>query len=570
MGMGAINVQDRIASSLGGLGAVSPQLQSNIDVMNGGVLFALPALLLNGLLDQTEKHFQLPNGYYGAYSIFLLLAFAALARYKSVEALRHVPPGEWGKLIGLDRIPEARTLREKIDLLTQNHQSKEWGANLCRQWMINAPADAATIYIDGHVRVYNGGQTNLPRHYVAREKLCARGVCDYWANSKDGKPFFYITKPVDPGLVKVLENDIVPELERLIPNQPSQEELQAHPKKHRFTLAFDRAGFSTEFMARMATRRIACMTYTKKQGDDWEPEEFLPCTMVLPSGEIKECKIAERGVLKYGTNKKPLIWVREIRRVKKNHSQGSMTTTNYEIDKVSAYIDIISRWCQENFFSYMRHHFNIDRLIEHSLSDLDDTTNVINPKWRSIDSEIRKQQGVLNRRIAEFGALTLDCNIETKEFADKQNEKSKLLEEIEALENLIKEKKLERKTFPKRVCFSDLPEEAKFKQPRPHAKHFIDTIKMIAYRAETCMLNTVREKMPAATWDSSRAVVRGIYASSADFEVNQQDKTLTIKLHHQASDRDDEAIKFLCSELTETETIYPGTNLRLIYKMVSD
>lgn len=568
--MGAVNVEDRIASSLGGLGPVSPQLQSNIDIMNGGVLFALPALLLNGLLDQTEKYFQLPNGYYGAYSIFLLLAFAALARYKSIEALRHVPPGEWGKLIGLDRIPEARTLREKIDLLTQNNQSKEWGANLCKQWMVNTPTDATTIYVDGHVRVYNGSQTNLPRHYVAREKLCARGVCDYWVNAKDGQPFFYISKPVDPGLVKVLENDIVPELERLIPNQPSQEELQAHPKKHRFTLIFDRAGFSTEFMARMAKKRIACMTYTKKQGGDWDPGEFLPYTMTLQSGEKIECKMAERGLLKYGIDKKPLIWVREIRRIKKNNSQGSMTSTNYEIDLVKSYIDMVSRWSQENFFSYMRHQFNIDRLIDYSLSDLDDTTNVINPKWRSLDSEIRKQQGILNRKISEFGALTLDCNIDAKEFTEKQDQKSKILEEIEELENLIKEKKIERKKNPKRICYSDLPEETKFKQPRPQAKHFIDTIKMIAYRAETCMLNTIREKMPGATWDSSRSVIRGIYASSADFEVNQSDKTLTVRLHHRANDRDDELIRFLCNELTDTETIYPGTDLRLIYKMVSD
>lgn len=570
MGMGASNVLDRIASSLYQSGPVPPNPHSNIDIMNGGVLFALPSLLVNGLLHQTEKHFQLPSGYYGLYSIFLLLAFAALARYKSVESLRHIPPGEWGKLIGLDRIPEARTLREKIDLLTQSNQSKEWGAELCKQWMQDAPADAATIYVDGHVRVYNGDQTNLPRHYVAREKLCARGVCDYWVNAKDGKPFFYITKTVDPGLVKVLENDIVPQLERLLPNQPSQEELQENPKKHRYTLAFDRAGFSPEFMARMVNQRIACMTYTKKQGDDWNIEEFKSSTLQLLSGETIESKIAERCVLKFGINKKPLIWVREIRQIKKGNKQGSITTTNFEMDKETIALTMMARWCQENFFSYMRQHYNIDRLIEYSLSDLDDTISVINPKWRSIDSEIRKQQSVLNRKKAEFGALTLDCNIETKEFAEKQTRKLEMLEEIDLLKISITEGKAQKKTISKRICYSDLPEESKFKQLRPNAKHLIDTIKMISYRAETSMVNTIREIIPGTTWDSSRAIIREIYASSADFEVNQKEKTMTIKLHHQANDRTDKAIKYLCDVLTETETIYPGTDLRLIYKMVSD
>jgi len=42
-----------------------------------------------------------------------------------------------------------------------------------------APEHAGTLYIDGHVRVYNGHQTKLPRHYVARQKLCLRATSDY-------------------------------------------------------------------------------------------------------------------------------------------------------------------------------------------------------------------------------------------------------------------------------------------------------------------------------------------------------------------------------------------------------
>lgn len=569
MGMGTTNIPDRIASSVGGLGEASPQFQSNIDVLNGGVLFALPALLVNGLLNQTKEHFELPNGYYGVYSIFLLLAFAALARYKSIESLRHIPPGEWGKLIGYDRIPETRTLREKIDLLTKNNQSKTWGANLCKQWMKNAPEDTSSIYIDGHVRVYNGSQTNLPRHYVAREKLCARGVCDYWVNSKDGKPFFYITKTVDPGIIKVLENDIVPQLEEMIPNQPSEEELRLNPKKHRFTIITDRAAYSPPFMASMMKKRIACMTYTKHQEEDWHPQEFSTYSIELPSGEIIENKIAERGVLKM-KDKKPIIWVREIRKLKENGKQGSITTSNYEADLVTIVINMMSRWSQENFFSYMRHNYSIDRLIDYSLSDVDDTITIINPKWREIDSNIRKQQSILSRKIAEFGSISLDSNIETKEFLEKQKMKSEILEEIENIKETIKNKKNEKKLITKRICYSDLPNDSKFKQLRPNAKYFIDTIKMIAYRAETCMVNTLKEKLPKMAWDSSRAIIKGIYASSADFEVDDKSKTLTIKLHHQANERHDNAVRFLCEELTKTETEYPGTNLRIIYKLVSD
>src|ERR1017187_4416341 len=118
MGVGAANVHARLAASVGMLGAVTPQFQAAIDIPRGGVLMALPALLGMGLLDNADTLLDMPQGYYGLDSILLLLAFMALARVKSIESLRHSPPGEWGKLLGLDRIPEVRTVREKVAILS--------------------------------------------------------------------------------------------------------------------------------------------------------------------------------------------------------------------------------------------------------------------------------------------------------------------------------------------------------------------------------------------------------------------------------------------------------------------
>ena len=95
-------------------GPVESRFQPCADVPKAGVLVALPALLASGLWEQTEEHFQLPRGYYQLVHLFLLVAFLALARVKSLESLRYCAPGEWGKVLGLDRIPEVRTLREKL------------------------------------------------------------------------------------------------------------------------------------------------------------------------------------------------------------------------------------------------------------------------------------------------------------------------------------------------------------------------------------------------------------------------------------------------------------------------
>ena len=159
------------------------------DVPDGGVLFALPALLLLGLLSKSREMFSMPEGFYPLESIFLLLALMALGRIPSLEALRYVAPGEWGKLIGLDRIPEVRTLRQKITALcAEQGSAQRWSNALAKQWMADEPECAGVFYADGHVRVYHGKLTDLPRRYIARERLCLRGTTDYWVNAMDGRP----------------------------------------------------------------------------------------------------------------------------------------------------------------------------------------------------------------------------------------------------------------------------------------------------------------------------------------------------------------------------------------------
>jgi len=231
---------DRVAASIGVIGDVPLSFTPCMDVSSGGVLLSLPALLAIGLLRHTREFFRLPQGYYALETIFLLLAFMALSGIKTVESLRYCAPGEWGKLLGLDRIPEARTLRRKVKTLSTG--AEKWSAQLCAEWMEADPNSAGTLYVDGHVRVYHGHRTALPHHYVARQRLCQRAETDYRVNAMDSQPFFVITRTVDPGLLHVLRNDIVPRLEADVPCQPSPEELSGNPLLHRFTLVFDREG----------------------------------------------------------------------------------------------------------------------------------------------------------------------------------------------------------------------------------------------------------------------------------------------------------------------------------------
>ncbi len=365
------------------------------DVPCGGVLLALPALLQNGLLALESEHFSMPEGYYPLESIFLLLAFMALARIPSIEALRYQAPGEWGKFLGLDRIPEVRTLRAKLSALcSQTGQASAWSSTLAKEWMeVQAPQAAGVFYADGHVRVYHGKLTKLPRRYIARERLCLRGTTDYWVNAMDGQPFFVVTRPLDPGILQVLREDIVPRLEREAPNQPHPAALEADPLLSRLTLVFDREGYSPPFFAEMKKQRIAILS----------------------------------------------------------------------------------------------HH-----------------------------------NGKLSRELAAFAAASLPENPTPAEFSKWEHKKATLQQSIEERRLRIENLKTERKAAGKHIEIKNLPPSDRFSALR-RKKHFIDTIKLIAYRAETAMAGLVREHL--SRHDDARSLLRQIYESAVDIPTRsgQQD-----------------------------------------------
>ncbi len=562
MGMGASNVEARIAASVGELVAVPPDFQGALDVPNGGVLFALPALLAVGLLASTKRFFTLPKGYYGLDSLFILLAFMALARLKSIESLRYCAPGEWGKLLGLDRVPEVRTLRNKIRLLCNDDQPEQWSAELCKQWMEAAPEQAGTLYIDGHVRVYNGQQTQLPRHYVARQRLCLRATSDYWVNAMDGQPFFVVNQAVDPGMIKVIEREIVPRLSRDVPEQPSDEVLEADPLRHRFTLVFDREGYSPAFLARMKKQRIACLTYHKYPGDDWPEEEFGPRQVALATGQVVEMKLAERGSCLSNQ-----LWVREIRKLTERGHQTAILTTDYRSDFAPLAVAMFARWSQENFFKYAREHYSLDRLADYRTEVISDPLQVVNPDYRQLDGQVRSCTGKLSRRLAQFGAMNLEATIEPKQVADFMQRKAQLQEEIEALQRDIRTLKDQRKATARHIDVDELPEDAQFHQLSTQSKQLIDTLKMIAYRAETAMANSLRDTLSHP--DEARRLLQTLYTTEADLLPDYKEGTLTVRLHHMANACSDVAIRKLCEELNATETQFPRTNLRLVFKLGS-
>ena len=356
-------------------------------------MLALPALLAVGLLRHSEELYALPPGFYGLPSVMVLLALLALGRVASIEQLRYQAAGEWGNLLGLDRVPEVRTLREKLKLLcNEAGRAARWNAALAEEWIGHRESkqeSGLAFYIDGHVRVYHGDLTKLPRHYVPRERFSMRATIDYWVNALDGQPFCYFNQAVDHGLVQAMRADVLPWLETHV-TMPAEHRarMAADPHVPRFTVVFDREGYSPDLFRELQQQRIAALTYHRyPDGEDWGAEEFQEQTVKLASGERVRMKLAERGTR---VGSRPGLWVREVRKLGTGGHQVSIVSTNHSGDAAAQAVALMARWSQENFFKYMREHFDLDALAQYGTEAIPATVTVVNPAWQQLNREIRK------------------------------------------------------------------------------------------------------------------------------------------------------------------------------------
>ncbi len=289
----------------------------------------------------------------------------------------------------------------------------------------------------------------------------------------------------------------------------------------------------------------------------------MPRQVQLSSGARVEMQLAERGTLLGGK-----VWVREIRKRTESGHQTAVLSSDYRSEPGPVAAAMFARWSQENFFKYMREHYGLDRLVDYATEEIPDTTKVVNPDYRRLDGQVRSVQGHLTRKLAAFSAMGLKGEIEPQKVAAFEHQKAQLQEQIESLTQQLAELKTQRKAVQRHITLAELPEPERFRQLSTQSKHLIDTLKMVAYRAETAMAQMAREKMRRE--DDARSLLRALYSTEADLLPDENAGTLTVRVHHQANRCADEVIRYLCNELNQTETVFPGTNLRLVYELVSD
>jgi hypothetical protein len=227
---------------------------------------------------------------------------------------------------------------------------------------------------------------------------------------------------------------------------------------------------------------------------------------------------------------------------------------------------MFERWTQENFFRYMRQHFALDALVTYAVEPADPDRTVPNPARKVLRKQLTEARAALNALEQAYGHAAQN-NPEGRRPTMRgfKIAHGALGHQIRAQEQACRLLKARIAALPKRVPVKTVVEEGEIVKLAPEAKHLTDTIKMVAYRAETALVRCVAPHY-ARTEDEGRALIRELLASSADLVSDPVAKHLRVQVHALANPRSNAALAQLCDTLNALEMQYPGTDLTLVYE----
>jgi len=488
------------------------------------VLFLLPALLEQGLLKTKDVYTWGKRFYYGLESIVLTLAFMALLRIKNPEQLKQCKPGELGRIIGLDRVPEVRCLRGKLDELTSQQQAARLNNILVDHWYGgDSSGDAGLLYIDGHVRVYYGDTANLPKKYISRQKLCLSATTEYWVNDSLGMPVMMVMGELTEKLQEVILRRIIPQLQEtvLLPTHPPSDDDRTPV----CTFVFDREAYSpTFFFLLWQQYRIAVITYRKNVQDSWPVECFQPVVASVLQQSVS-MHVCERQTVLGGHP------FREIRRLGESGHQTSIVTTHPTLSTAAVAGRMFSRWSQENFFRYLMQDYDFDRMAAFGTEPVDAEREIVNPEYRALTHRIKKVREKIQRLEAQFyplAELAMDQMLDALPAITKRQ--AEYRERIDGLKTQEEALLLQRSGVQPRIKVRQMPEQHRYNKLKTESKLLMNVIRMICYRAESSVAQWIAPYLSRPD-DEKRMVVKQIIQSSADLTPDYEKKTLTVTLY---------------------------------------
>jgi transposase len=540
-------VTDRILARLGFLEDAAPVFRNGENIAGVGVLIAIPALIESGIFTTAHKIYgNLGASFYGLRTIMLSLLLMALLRIKRPEGLKEYSPVDLGRLLGLDRACEVKTLRRKLDCLASKNKADIFGRNLVKTRLKRRENALGFLYVDGHVRVYNG-KRKLSKAYVSKKRLAMPATTDYWVNDQEGDPILVITAPANEGLVKMLP-PILEEIKGLI------------GKDRRLTIVFDRGGWSPNLFVKLIKDGIDIVTYRKGRTEPIAEEHFYPMVEQI-EGKRVEYRLHDRSVSFLNGN----LCLRQVSRLNRSGHQTHIVTSRQDLSAVSIAYRMFERWRQENFFKYMTAEYALDALLDYEVEEDNLERLVPNPARKEINRKRKKIKVDLKQLEQEYGVKALN-NEEARRPTMRgfKIANSAVHRKIAALQQQEFElKALYEKTPLKVPLKATLHNETAYRL-KNEKKHITDHIKMVAYQAETDLFSLIRADY-ARSDDEGRTLIQSALKSSGDIEVTNNE--LRVSLNPLSSPHRSKLVKRLCEKLNTMNTPFPGSKLRLVYNV---
>ncbi|MGC2410066.1 MAG: helix-turn-helix domain-containing protein, partial [Methyloceanibacter sp.] len=355
---------DRQLAYLGLLDDAAPIFRDGSQVPGVGVLLGLPCLIESGLLRISRKLYgEIGPAFYGLRTTLLTLLLMALLRIQRPEQLKERDPAAFGRLLGLDRAPEVKTLRRQLTRLAAHQHAEHLGAELARLRVDQRGHLMGFLYVDGHVRAYHGQRT-ISRAFVARRHLAMPATTDYWVNDRAGDPLLLITGDVNAALTTAFPNLL--------------REVRAVIGARRATIVFDRGGWSPKLFQTMIQDDFDILTYRKGKGRLINERRFIHRRAKL-DGHWVSYDLHDQPVRFL----KGTLRLRQVTRWCDNGHQTQAITNRWDLRDIEVAYRMFERWRQENFFKYMREEFLLDALVDYRIEPEDPTRTIPNPERRT-------------------------------------------------------------------------------------------------------------------------------------------------------------------------------------------
>ncbi len=538
---------DRLLACLGLLDDAAPLFREGTRVPRAGVLLAVPALLATGVLAcAREVYGSIGPAFYGLRTSVLALLLLALLRIKRPEALKEHSPADLGRLLGLDRAPEVKTLRRKLARLAALGAAAAFGRALARRRVADRGAALGLLYVDGHVRVYHGRHA-IPKAHVARMRLAAPATTDYWVHDTGGEPLFVVTAEANAGLVRMLP--------RLL------DEIRALVGERRATVVFDRGGWSPKLFLAILARGFDLLTY-RKGAFPPVPRRFFRKRRATIDGRAVRYVLADKEIrLLRGR-----LRLRQVTRLSDNGHQTPVVTSRRDIGDVEVAYRMFERWRQENFFKYLREEYALDALAEHAVEKDDPERDVPNPRWNALTADLQRARSEVAALSARYGLDALENPEQIRRtmrgfkiaHAQEARALKTALDRLKALE-------ARRKRVPPRVPVRDVVHGPVVKLAAER-QHLTNVLKMVAYQAESELLRAIRPHYRRADQEG-RTLVQSALASAGDITLTAAE--LSVTLAPLSSAHRTRAVAALCDDLNRSPVRFPGSVLRLRFTVAS-